>query len=79
MARVLSTFPAATTLQRRYPWDEWLDGQPWELDEHEDFKCKPNTLRANAQIQAKRRGGRVRTRLLTRDGRIVIVMQFLRS
>jgi hypothetical protein len=66
MARVLKEFPARKT-QGRYPWDVWLDGQIRELAPGVDFTAKIPTLKANAQIQAKKRGGRVKT-LLVRDG-----------
>jgi hypothetical protein len=75
MPRKLERFPAAATA--RYPWDELLDGDPWELVQGVDFTAKPTTLIANARVQAKRRGGIVRTRLLQRgDGTSSIVLQF---
>lgn len=76
MARRLETFPAATGA--RYPWDEWLDGAAWQLVRGDDFHAKTSTLRANAQIQAKKRGGRVRTKAVEQDGREAIVIQFQR-
>lgn len=77
MARRLEVFPAATGA--RYPWDEWLDGSAWELIRGDDFKSKPSTFRANAQTQARKRGGRVRSRALDRAGREALVIQFRRS
>src|SRR5687767_12218246 len=78
MARRLDNFPAATGA--RYPWDEWLDGSVWELVRGEDFAAKPTTLRANAQGQAKKRGGRVRSRAAqASDGRDAVIVQFVRG
>jgi hypothetical protein len=70
----LDRFPAAAT--SRYPWDELLDGDPWELVQGEDFRAKPTTFVANARAQAKRRGGTVRTRLLQEGDRSSVVIQF---
>lgn len=42
-----------------YPWDEWLNGQPWQLTEGEDYGYE-QTLRSAAQRAAKTRGMRVR-------------------
>jgi hypothetical protein len=77
MARKLERFPAAAA--SRYPWDELLDGDPWELVSGEDFSSKPATLIQNARMQAKRRGGTVRTRLMQEGDRSTIVIQFRRT
>jgi hypothetical protein len=77
MARRLDTFPAPRGA--RYPWDEWLDGSVWQLVRGEDFAAKATTFRANAQIQAKKRGGRTRSRGIEVDGREAVVIQFERG
>ncbi len=77
MPRKLERFPAAAT--SRYPWDELLDGDAWELVSGEDFVSKPATLVTNARAQAKRRGGNVRTRLLQNGDRASVVIQFRSS
>jgi hypothetical protein len=74
MPRKLESFPSAAS--SRYPWDELLDGDPWELVSGEDFTAKPSTLVANARAQAKRRGGTIRTRLLQNGDRASVVIQF---
>jgi hypothetical protein len=76
--RKLSEFPARGSVQSRYAWDELLDGDPWELVRGEDFDSKPSTLIASARAQAKRRGGNIRTRILTEDDRETVVLQFRR-
>jgi hypothetical protein len=76
MPRKLERFPSAAA--SRYPWDELLDGDPWELVSGVDFTSKPTTLIANARAQAKRRGGSVRTRLLQNGERASVVIQFRR-
>lgn len=77
MARRLDSFPAATG--SRYPWDEWLDGSVWELGRGDDFQAKPSTFRTNAQTQAKKRGGRVRSKAVDAGGREGVVIQFVRA
>jgi hypothetical protein len=47
-----------------YPWSEWLDGSNWELTPGEDFSGKVTTFRSIAVAQGKKRGGRVRTRMV---------------
>ena len=75
MARRLDTFPRAQG-HAKYPWDEWMDGSPWELVRGEDFDAKLPTLLSSARTQAKRRGGVVRTRTLTDGDRARLVLQF---
>lgn len=74
MARKLESFPASSGA--RYPWDEWLDGNVWELVSGEDYTAKSPTFRANAQLQAKKRSGRVRTKATESNGREAVVIQF---
>jgi hypothetical protein len=75
MARRLPKFPEVEG-QRKYPWGEWLDGDPIELIPGEDFTAKTRTLIANARLQAKRRGGEVRTRILGEGEQERVVLQF---
>jgi hypothetical protein len=75
VARILDSFPAIPS-QSRHPWNEWLDGQVWQLEQGEDFGAKSKTFVANARSQAKKRGGKVRTRFLIEGGRESVVLQF---
>jgi hypothetical protein len=77
MAKRLDTFP--TPAGARYPWEEWLDGSVWELRQGQDFTAKLPTFRANAQTQAKKRGGVIRSRRVEVDGGEAVVIQFERS
>ena len=74
MPRKLDAFPQAGT--RRYPWDEWLNGEVWQLFKDEDDSSKTTTILSNARIQAKRLGGSVRTRTLMEQGRESLALQF---
>ena len=77
MPRKLDQFPTAAS--SRYPWDQLLDGDPWELIQGEDFTSKPTTFVSNARAQARRRGGSVRTRFLENGARTTVVIQFRRG
>jgi hypothetical protein len=78
VARKLDRFPQAVA--QRYPWSEWLDGDPWELTRGDDYSSKTATLISNARNQAKKAGGTVRTRILRRDDGVELcVLQFVRS
>jgi hypothetical protein len=70
----LDTFPAAPS-QSRYDWETLLNGDIWKLSRGTDFGGKTVTFVANAREQAKRRGGRIRTRMLGDE----VVIQFRRE
>jgi hypothetical protein len=79
MARKVEQFPAAAD-QSKYPWEDWLDGDIWELTQGKDFKGRATTFRSNARSQAKRRGGKLRARILRSEGNIErIYLQFHRG
>jgi len=79
MAHRVEEFPEPVS-QTRYPWEDWLDGNIWELTPGVDFKGHPATFRANAVTQANRREGRVRTRKSKgEDGLGRLFIQFYRD
>jgi hypothetical protein len=45
-----------------YRWDEWLDGNIWELSPGEDFRATPDTVRSAAYQAAKKQGVKVTVR-----------------
>ena len=53
----------------RYPWDEWFDGEVWELTPGEDFTSL-KTIRSGIYEAAVARGCRVSTR--QKDGFLYI-------
>jgi len=63
MAHKVEQFPAVPE-RSKYPWNEWLDGGIWELTQGHDFKGRVTAFRSNARTQAKKRGGKVRARVL---------------
>lgn len=75
MAHVVGEFPASP--RRKYPWDEWLDGQTRLLVPGEDFDLDMGYMRTTVYGAARRHGVRVRVaardeglyvKAVTRDG-----------
>jgi hypothetical protein len=79
MAKKLEQFPDVSRPGRpdKYPWDEWLDGDPWELTSGEDFqaKLKIESFRATAKSAAKKRSGTIKTAVVN-DGKSLVI-QFI--
>lgn len=40
----------------KYPWEKWLDGNPWMLYMGEDFQCSAVSIVSSASKWASRRG-----------------------
>lgn len=77
MARKLDQFPLSKAA--KYPWDEYMDGNVWELTRGEDFDCSVTSMQGAARTQANRRRGTVRMRTRhSNDGRELVVLQFVR-
>lgn len=69
MARKVQELPSRSRSEN-YPYDEWFDGDIWEISQDEDFpKANVNSMRANLQGAAKRRGLKLTTRL---DGESIV-------
>ncbi len=47
----------------KYPWNLWLNGQAWRLEQGVDFECKPINMIAAARSVAYRRALVLRTSL----------------
>jgi hypothetical protein len=63
MARTLKRFdfPERHAANSRYPWDQWLDGQIWQITRGEDFDISTESMRVRLYPAAKARGGSIRT------------------
>jgi hypothetical protein len=72
MARTLDSFPddAEQAPRGRYPWNQWLDGNPWELEKGtpeevkagtKDFHVAPKSFTSAAKQAARTKGGTIRT------------------
>jgi len=61
-----------------YPWEEWLDGDIWQLEEGEDFETHPLMMERIIRTRATARGAKVRLRHLPQNGKTpfgIIVVQ----
>ena len=78
MAKTLSEFPSDHTGGRpeSYPWDQWLDGQPWLLTNGEDYKTTTKQFRGAAEAAARRKGLWIRGQVQKKSGLVYgIVIQ----
>lgn len=57
MAKQLKEFKFRTYV--KYPWDQWLNGEPWKLTQGEDFPVPMLHFRTGAAAAAVRRGLRI--------------------
>lgn len=67
MAKVITELPkkaGGIGREPKYPYDTWLDGQIWQLDVGDDFEGKPQSMRANINNAAKKKGLKVRSRIV---------------
>jgi len=68
MAEKLRTFdfdkPSEITSSEKiqYPWDQWLDGDIWQLIHGEDFQTHPLMMERIIRTRAVTRGAKVRLR-----------------
>jgi hypothetical protein len=65
MSKIVSAFPQGNKRAPLYPFDEWLDGNIYELErgEDKDFLVSPEGIRSSIHNYAKRNGIRVRTKI----------------
>lgn len=47
--------------QQRYPWDQWLDGATWEIQQGEDFNVEMESMRVQIHNAARTHGFRATT------------------
>lgn len=61
MAKKLKNFEFRTNARDSMPWEEWLDGNIWQLTKGEDFDRSVESIRSGAFVKAKAMGLKVRT------------------
>lgn len=62
MAKVIENFEFYRNSPKgHYKWDEWLDGQIWELTEGLDYFVSIGSFRVSILKAAKKRGIKART------------------
>jgi hypothetical protein len=68
VAKKLDEFPGGDMpTKAKYPWDEWLDGSPWELRRGEDYMTNTPSFLATANKTARNRGKQLRSRTIKDD------------
>lgn len=76
MAEIINEAPFAwpTPSGHSYPWDEWLNGNLWRLQQGVDFAEGVAVIRRKAYNAAKARGGvaHTKTRVEEVDGAQVV-------
>ncbi len=79
MAKKLDKFEFRSfgTSGNSYPWNDWADGNIWQLTKGEDFTAKPQTVAQQARKWAKTNGFKVHVSA-EKDGDKV-VLQFVRK
>jgi hypothetical protein len=73
MAKQLDEFPEGLGVGRpsKYPWADWLNTKPWELEAGTDFSVELESFRMTAKAAAKSRNGTLKAAKLD-DKRLVI-------
>lgn len=68
MAQVVDELPkrkgGGVGRAEKYPYDEWLDGKVWQLDEGSDFDVTKQSFMTSIRGAAKKRGYKLRSRIL---------------
>lgn len=54
MARVVKWEPPARAARTKYPWDEWFNGQAWELERGVDFATTIRGMQSTVLTRARR-------------------------
>ena len=57
---------------KKYPWDQWFNGEVWKLTKGEDFTIRVDSMITSAYQIAKKRGVRVRVRRIEDEQALVL-------
>jgi hypothetical protein len=77
MARMLEQFPDVVDRgDTKYPWSEWANGHPWELEAGKDFDTKINSFRQTCAKLAQRRSLKFRSAVRREGGKELLIVQF---
>jgi len=63
-----STLTPSTEKGWAYPWEQWLDGDIWQLTEGEDFHTHPLMMERIIRTRATSRKSKVRIKHLPKEG-----------
>lgn len=79
MATKLRTFDFTLVKEKRpkpvYHWNDWFDGDIWQLEEGVDFYIEPLMMERITRTRATSRGAKVRMRHVGSNGSRYLVMQ----
>lgn len=73
------TFTHGAQGKRKYPWNEWFDGQIWELLAGVDYTCSSSSMVSAIYKAAGERAGKCRVRRLHDQYGDSVVLQFYRK
>jgi hypothetical protein len=77
MAKRLDSFPGqGPRSQRRYPWDEWIDGSAWQIRRGEDYDVPTENMRVNLHMKASSLARKVRTKSFNDEKAEGLIFQF---
>jgi hypothetical protein len=74
MAHILDSFPDDLSRggKQKYPWDDWLNGQVWQLNKGVDYSSTPAEFRSQVYTAARKHKVSVRCAVL---GNNILVIQ----
>ena len=77
MAKKLKSFEfTGRRGNRKYPWEEWTNGEVWEVTAFKDFDCSTGSFAQAAYQQARRMGKKVRVFMKNEAEHPKVVFQF---
>ena len=56
---------------QKYPWDEWLDGDVWEIEQADIGNSNMRTFVSTARSQAEKRGMKLRSRSASNGNAVI--------
>jgi hypothetical protein len=67
------------TIRRKFPWDEWTDGQMWQAIEGEDFAANHAVFKSQLKNRAEKMNMQIKTRVEKSDsGPVSVFFQFVK-
>jgi len=79
MSKVLDTWPSprnhAVSRNRKYPWEDWLDGRIHKLKSGKDFHCKLLSFRMTISRECIKRN--VKYRSYTPNGKDLVLQALI--
>lgn len=60
--------PPARRRDSKYPWDKWLNGDEWTLEQGRHFHAAPDSFRTMVIREAKARNLTIWTRIQRKEG-----------